>query len=936
MTAIQSPFSLITYRKMLQNSHFYRFSILFLCYRKITVLLHLQNSLAKTRMHRYNNLAYEIALSLYRFGADESSTKESKGTSWSGGMTEVTAEPLSEAADGRERGAEKYAGSLYNYKTKRRDEKKKGGMIAMKKFLSMVMAAAMVVSLVPATAFAAKDDVRATARVVDAENYTQDEIEDENKNSQIEGPEVQLRFTTASYTSAKNPKAEYTFTLDNATWDANIGDAGTYSIVADNVTYWKDQDVFKDSDDEVLVDADGEEVKVRTVNKPAVEAGDEDELEIEITGKMDYGWVLAVDLTSTMDKTSKGRTATVTVESSDVRITNGDDLVYASVEAAGIDVSIKDTTDIAVEEIATLEKLTIEPSVGANFAAIVDTEADSKAELKLRLNSGFEFTKATKDSIKINDVGVAATVDDNEIIIKADELKKFKDVDEWEITGLEVEAVSAKAGTVGTIRVSLTGSDTVSVEAINVVDYVVEMSVDEDEDVPVIYSGVDVNNTGITDDSDHESLEVTIEETFAGAWNNSKDFTLSVPEGVYIVDVVNPTMDNNGAAKPNNAHEWFEEAYEEGNYVDLTFEKRTWDESDPEEKDDPIELTFTLVLVADPNFEGDVVLKLTGDAVDEQEVTIAKFVKPFTVKAEQNDMKIDYRNTEIPTSVVITEAEAGLWDKDTVFKLALDKIEFDDEGSISVDDKSGLEIKDDEVKADSKGVLSFTVDGRSDDEPASVTISGMQLYMDRSLPAGAYDLDVYSSTMLGGTNPKAGYLGEDVLGMRLSGGDVEYIADINDDFVDYTAKAGFVNIVTAGREDDDSSFTTKVVVPVGESYLIAGENQIALDVPAYISADGYTMLPIRAVAYALGINTNSVLWDQPSRTVTIMYGSRIISMQNGQSVMYVSGQAIPMSAAVEIVDGRAFIPMRDLGVALGVTDIAWDAATRTATLNGSK
>ncbi len=856
-------------------------------------------------------------------------------------MTEVTAEPLSEAADGRERGAEKYAGSLYNYKTKRRDEKKKGGMIAMKKFLSMVMAAAMVVSLVPATAFAAKDDVRATAKVVDAENYTQDEIEDEN--SQIKGPEVQLRFTTASYTSAQHPTAEYTFTLDNATWDTTIGAAKTYSIVADNVTYWKDQGVFKDSKGNELLDADGEEVNVETVNKTAVEAGDEDELEIKITGKMDYGWVLAVDLTSTMDKTSKGRTATVTVESSDVRITNGDDLVYASVEAAGIDVSIKDTTDIAVEEIATLEKLTIEPSVGANFAAIVDTEADSKAELKLRLNSGFEFTKATKDSIKINDVGVAATVDDNEIIIKADELKKFKDVDEWEITGLEVEAVSAKAGTVGTIRVSLTGSDTVSVEAINVVDYVVEMSVDEDEDVPVIYSGVDVNNTGITDDSDHESLEVTIEETFAGAWNNSKDFTLSVPEGVYIVDVVNPTMDNNGAAKPGNGYEWFEEAYEEGNYVDLTFEKRTWDESDPEEKDDPIELTFTLVLVADPNFEGDVVLKLTGDAVDEQEVTIAKFVKPFTVKAEQNDMKIDYRNTEIPTSVVITEAEAGLWDKDTVFKLALDKIEFDDEGSISVDDKSGLEIKDDEVKADSKGVLSFTVDGRSDDEPASVTISGMQLYMDRSLPAGAYDLDVYSETMLYGEDTNVhhdneGYLDQIVL----NGANDEVdnnprtIEDINDDFYSDTAKAGFVNIVTAGREDDDSSFTTKVVVPVGENYLIAGENQIALDVPAYISADGYTMLPIRAVAYALGINTNSVLWDQPSRTVTIMYGSRIISMQNGQSVMYVSGQAIPMSAAVEIVDGRAFIPMRDLGVALGVSDIAWDAATRTATLNGSK
>lgn len=50
----------------------------------------------------------------------------------------------------------------------------------MKKFLSMVMAAAMVVSLVPATAFAASDDVKATAKVVDSKNYTQDEIEKDN------------------------------------------------------------------------------------------------------------------------------------------------------------------------------------------------------------------------------------------------------------------------------------------------------------------------------------------------------------------------------------------------------------------------------------------------------------------------------------------------------------------------------------------------------------------------------------------------------------------------------------------------------------------------------------------------------------------------------------------------------------------------------------
>ena len=58
----------------------------------------------------------------------------------------------------RRRLDEMQTSSLYNYKTNQNERNKnsKGGMMTMKKFLSMVMAAAMVVSLVPATAFAAK------------------------------------------------------------------------------------------------------------------------------------------------------------------------------------------------------------------------------------------------------------------------------------------------------------------------------------------------------------------------------------------------------------------------------------------------------------------------------------------------------------------------------------------------------------------------------------------------------------------------------------------------------------------------------------------------------------------------------------------------------------------------------------------------------------
>ena len=785
----------------------------------------------------------------------------------------------------------------------------------MKKFLSMVMAAAMVVSLVPATAFAATGDFKATAKVIDAQNFAVDDVD-----SPIGGSELQLTLTTGDSLRTKD-KMKFTATLDN------VKDL-------ESVTQIEPDDIF-------ILNEDGRVTEDYTVKDFDVTDEDEFEFTVEEEGNAENaaqfkrGIVIGIDLSGVqMDKVSKGKTATISVDSDDATITNGDDLVFASVESKGIKASVKDTVDVATEEVAEIKELKIEPAVGDTLGAV----AKNGTDIRLKLNSGFEFVKS--DLTLSTDKGTPVpdtTWDDDEVT--------FENIGDgitggeyFKIEGLKVEATSAKAGATATIRVYVDGNDTVSVEVAKVVDYTVSMTVDEDEDVPVIYSGVNVDNKGITDDSDHESLEVTIEESFAGAWNNSKDFTLSVPEGVYITDVVNATLEESGLNGYDDEKAWFEAAYEEGDYVDLTFKRRGWTETDPNgngtASKDPAELTFTLVLVADPNFEGDVTLKLTGDAVDEQEVTIAKFVKPYVVEAQQNDMQIDYRNTEIPTSVVVKEAEAGLWDKGTKFVLSLDKIDFDDEGTIAVDDKSGLEVKDDEVKTttvDGDDAVYFVVDSRSDDEPATVTISGLQLYMDRSLPAGAYDLemvspemnDPYESTVvLNGTKDKVD-------------GENRTIADINDDFVSYTAKAGFVNIVTAGREDTES-FTTKVVVPVGESYLISGENKVTIDVPAYINANGYTMLPLRAVAVALGINSNNVLWDQSTRTATIMYGSKIINMTYGQKVVYVNGAMIPATAAVEITNDRMFLGLRDLGNALGVTDITWDGATKTATLNGNK
>ena len=806
----------------------------------------------------------------------------------------------------------------------------------MKKFLSMVMAAAMVVSLVPATAFAASGDVKATAKVVGSKNYTQDEIESKTINKKVKGPEVQLTFTTADYASTSDTAVKYTLSLDNANFyksGTEIADKGkiTVTLKGDKTVSVKAGEGDKDVKFDKVYDAEtnGKENEVKIAS---VKFTDNDEVEVVIDGKMERGSVLAFDLTSVMDKTTKGKQAKVTVESDDITISNGSDLTYASVESKGIKASVKDTVDVAPEEMVELKELKIEPAVGDNIGAIIKTDG----KLKLKLSSGFEFAGKKTDLKFSVDNPTIDSFEDDEIVLNIDDVIRGADV--LKITGLKVEATSAKAGSVATLKVYADGNDTVSVEVAKVVDSAVVLSVDKDADVPVIYSGVNVKNTGITSSSDHEALEVTVKETFPGAWDDAKDFTFKLPQGVYIADVQSVSADNMQVA---DVKTWFEGAYDKGDYEALTFKRRTWTETDPSKKD-KAELKFTLVLVADPNFEGDVTVTLTGDALKEQKVTVAKFVKPFTVEAKQNDMQIDYRNTKVPTDVVIKEAEAGLWDKNTTFALSLDKINFDDDAKVTVDSKSGLKVKD--VKT-TKGVVTFKVDSKSDDKPAEVTVSGLTLFMDRNLPAGAYDLDVFSPVMLGadngsrdtvadqkGTIEDKGFLSQDILGKSTT---KRVVADVNDDFYSTTAKAGFVNIITAGREDTDS-FTTKVVVPVGEKYIVSGENKVEIDVPAYINANGYTMLPLRAVAVALGINTNNVLWDQNTRTATIMYGSKIINMTYGQKVVYVNGAMIPATASVEIKDNRMFLGMRDLGNALGVTDITWDQATKTATLNGGK
>ncbi|NCC16680.1 MAG: copper amine oxidase N-terminal domain-containing protein [Clostridia bacterium] len=764
--------------------------------------------------------------------------------------------------------------SFYNYATNVNEKNyiSKRRNITMKKIVSLVMAAAMVTSLVPATAFAA-GDVVATAKVIGA---LEKGTGFDGVITGAETPELHLKITDASYLTSGGAGAtmDVTVSLDNAEFTA----ANAAAL-------------------EALVTVPA------GITVTATEIGD-DEVTYELAGALAEDDVVAIALESNMTKVSVGKTATVSVDSEMVTV---DDLVYATIADKGITASVKKTVSVAVDEVATLNSkgITIEPIVDNSYAV--------GTEFTLKLSKGFEFANTAV-------AGIADwAIDGNEATFTA------PSVDEFTLTGIEIEATTAVVGDVATIKVTAKNVGTASVEVATVVDYKVTLSVDEDEDVPVIYSGTDVNNTGLTDDSDHMTLEVTAEESFPGAWSMRQGFNFSLPEGVYVTDVDVTEAENfvqNGVAV--GTAEWeaaFTAAYDKGDYTGFTFAKRVFDDVNTDLSSDPASVTFQLQLVADPTFEGDVALGFEGSLVDTQEVTVAKFVKPYTVAAEQNDVIIDYRNTAIENPITITEAEAGLWAADTDFTLTVDRgdmIEFEDDATFTASEASEMTLKDEKT---ANGQLAFTVKAESD-EAAVVEIKDIALFMQRNVPAGAYSLEI-DTTMSTTYEAQAIYA---------ASGDDQLIEDVCD--YSNVVKEAFINVVTSGR-DQDNLFTTKVVVPVGEAYLMAGETKVELDVPAYICAAGYTMLPVRAVSKALGVNTNNVLWNAEAKTVTIMYGQRIITMTVGKKTINVNGSAIPASAAPEITNSRTFLPMRDLAVALGVTDITWDATTRTATLNGS-
>ncbi|MBR3392153.1 MAG: copper amine oxidase N-terminal domain-containing protein [Firmicutes bacterium] len=108
----------------------------------------------------------------------------------------------------------------------------------------------------------------------------------------------------------------------------------------------------------------------------------------------------------------------------------------------------------------------------------------------------------------------------------------------------------------------------------------------------------------------------------------------------------------------------------------------------------------------------------------------------------------------------------------------------------------------------------------------------------------------------------------------------------------------------SGADPADEPHTTHLILYIGAPFLFADETYIPADTAPYLVTDanggGYTMVPVRFIAEALGA---SVSWDGTARKVGVDLDGRHFELTIGQLV-----PGTPVAAVIR--DSRTFVPLR--------------------------
>ncbi len=402
---------------------------------------------------------------------------------------------------------------------------------------------------------------------------------------------------------------------------------------------------------------------------------------------------------------------------------------------------------------------------------------------------------------------------------------------------------------------------------------------------------------------DQKTAKITIEETLEKSLIAGREIAVILPEWVKIVPNEDGEVTITGDAEKG----------EVGSRQNELFIK-------VEEKDSgKIKYEFELLLSIEADKSGDIVAEFSGASMERQEVVIAEAVPPITAEVAATDLKIGVQDQPAPDIIITETAKARIDDQFEHYSGELSRdltvtlpkgIEFASTPDVDVTE-GNLEIGKVRL-SDDKRELIIPVDSSST-RTSTLKISDVKLTLDRTVPEGEFKAAIGGDVLVKNDEPRA-----------------TIKTPVYFD-TDYVVEFVFANVITPAPGEVRS---TSVFTIGSTTYTVVEDNKTVektMDVAPYIKGDR-TFLPLRFVAYALGVNEENIIWDPVTRAVTVFKDGRIAQVTIGSQIMLVNGVSISMDVAPEITEGRTMLPIRWLGQALGAT-IDWDPDTRQVTVS---
>jgi hypothetical protein len=119
----------------------------------------------------------------------------------------------------------------------------------------------------------------------------------------------------------------------------------------------------------------------------------------------------------------------------------------------------------------------------------------------------------------------------------------------------------------------------------------------------------------------------------------------------------------------------------------------------------------------------------------------------------------------------------------------------------------------------------------------------------------------------------------------------------------------------------------KSIFALNNTSYIFNDKTEPMDVAPYVK-DSRTYIPVRYLAYALGVSPEGITWNQTAQTVTVSLGKTTVAMTIGSNVLTVNDTPTTMDVVPEIVDSRTMLPARWVAEAMGAT-VIWNPTTNS-------